>query len=108
MLKRILSAAACMIMVAAMLTLGVGASEERDTGSAIGIGVVTDLAHFVRVRQGPSTTTEIVAVLRGGQEVTILAEEDGFYQIVAEIEGEGEDSDEIVEGYIRMDFILRK
>lgn len=104
MLKRILSAAACLVMAAAML--GFGASGERDTAPAIGIGVVTDWVHFVRVRQGPSTTTEIVAVLRGGQEVTVLAEEDGFYQIIAEIEGEGNESDEIVEGYIRMDFIL--
>lgn len=134
MLKRIMSAAACLVMVAVMLalgdgeardpgfaigvgvaekrktrfTIGIGVAEKRNTRCVIGVGVVTNLADYVRVRQGPSTATEIVAVLRSGQEVTILAEEDGFYQIAARIRDEGAESIEIVKGYIRMDFIVWK
>lgn len=99
--KRVFTVMVCFAMLAVML--GIGASGGRDTvdADAIGIGVLR--GNYVRVRKGPSTSAEIAAVLRGGQEVTVLAEENGFYQIIAEIEGE-----ETVEGYVKESLIDMK
>lgn len=99
--KRFFAVMVCFAMLAVML--GIGASGGRDTveADAIGIGVLR--SDYVRVRKGPSTSAEIAAVLRGGQEVTVLAEENGFYQIIAEIEGE-----ETVEGYVKESLIDMK
>lgn len=106
MLKKVLSALACFAMLAVML--GFGASGGRGTVDAIGIGVIANFADFVRVRKAPSSTAENIAVLKSGLEVTVLAEENGFYQIIAEIEGEGKESGETVKGYVRTDLICIK
>ncbi len=105
MLKKILSVVACLAMLAVML--GVGVSGGRKADQAIGIGRGEVMNDFVRVRKAPSTNAEIAAVLRGGQEVTILGVENGFYQIIAEIEGDGEKSGETVEGYMKMELIYK-
>jgi len=103
LLKKVLSVVACCLVLAVML--GIGASGARKADHAIGRGEVMN--DFVRVRKAPSTNAEIAAVLRGGQEVTILRVENGFYQIIAEIEGDGEKSGETVEGYMKMELIYK-
>lgn len=103
MLKKVLSVAACLVMLAVML--GVGVTDGRKADHAIGRGEVMN--EFVRVRKAPSTSAEIAAVLRGGQEVTILGVENGFYQIIAEIAGDGEKSGETVEGYMKEELIYK-
>lgn len=99
--KRVFTVMVCFAMLAVML--GIGASGGRKADYAIGIGRGEVMNEFVRVRKAPSTSAEIAAVLRGGQEVTVLAEENGFYQIIAEIEGE-----ETVEGYVKESLIDMK
>lgn len=96
---------ACLAALAVML--GLGAPGGRNTVDAIGVGVIIN--EVVRVRRAPSRTAEIVATLRGGVEVTVLAEENDFYQIIIVIEGEGNAPGApgvIVEGYVRADLIL--
>lgn len=93
-------------MLVVMLGVGVHGGKYADRDSVndeenmigIGIGVVT--GDIARVRKGPSVTAENVAALRGGQEVTVLSEENGFYQIVIETEG-----GETVEGYMKKELI---
>lgn len=80
--------------------LGIGASAGRDTVFAIGKGVVRD--EYARVRKGPSVTAEIAAVLKGGQEVFILAEENDFYQIVVQTPGEA------LQGYMKAGCIYQE
>lgn len=106
MRKRVLSALACFAVLAVMLVFGT--SGGRESADAIGIGVITNFADYVRVRKAPSNTAENIAVLRSGLEVTVLAEENGFYQITAEIEGEGKEAGETVKGYVRTDLICIK
>ena len=101
MRRRILSVLVCLAALAVML--GLGTAGRRNTADAIGIGVI--MGEAVRVRQAPSRTADIVAVLRGGLEVTVLAEENDFYQIIAEIEGEEREPDVIVEGYVKAELI---
>ncbi len=103
--KRFLAVMVCFAMLAVML--GIGASGGRKADHAIGIGRGEVMNEFVRVRKAPSTSAEIAAVLRGGQEVTILGVENGFYQIIAEIAGDGEKPGETVEGYMKMDLIYK-
>ncbi len=97
-MKRILSVVSLLLILAVML--GIGVSDSRDTADedAIGIGVIR--GDIVRVRKAPSTSAEMVAVLRGALKVTVLAEENGYYRIIAEIEGE-----EPVEGYMREELV---
>lgn len=112
LLKKALSVLALLLMFAIMLVFGVCSGKhvvDTVTGPAekdvIGIGA-TDF--FLRVRKCPSLNAEIVAVLRPGQEVTVLAEENGFYRITAEVEGEAEGAVETVKGYARMQNIFLK
>lgn len=116
MLKKVLSVFWLLLILTAMLGFGafggrdaVADAVEAETGSAendvMGIGVTHSL---LRVRKGPSLTAEIVTVLRAGQEVTVYAEENGFYRITAEVEGEAEGSVETVKGYVRMQNIFLK
>lgn len=104
LLKRVLSVLACLVTLVIML--GFGVRSGRDTVPANDVGVVT--ADFLRVRQAPSTQAYIVAVLRRGQEVTILAEEDGFYRITAEAEGQEGEVGGTVKGYVAAKFIILK
>ena len=113
MLKKILSAFALLLMVVAMLGFGtcsegdaVANVVDAETGSAeediMGIGVTCAI---LKVRKAPSLTAEIVAVLKSGQEVTVFAEENGYYRITVEIDGE---AGETVNGYAKMDWIILK
>lgn len=102
MLKRTLSLLVCLFMLAVMLGVGACSSGGREDVDIR--GVVGD--DFLRVRKYPSLSAEMVAVLKKGQEVTILAEENGFYQIIVQIENKAEDSDETVEGYVKMECIF--
>lgn len=108
-MKKILSAFTLILMLVAMLGFGACGGRDAETGSAekdvIGIGVTDS---FLRVRRRPSLTAEIVAVLRPGQEVSVFAEENGFYRITAEAEGEAEESGETVSGYVKMTLIFLK
>lgn len=101
LLKKVLSVLVCFVMLAVML--GVGASGGRDTADADAIGIGVIMGEVVRVRKAPSTSAEMVATLKGGQEVTVLAEENGFYQIILKIEG-----GETVEGYMKESLISMK
>lgn len=102
--KRILSVLSCLAVL--VVLLGLGAFHRQGIVDAVGTGVIMN--EFVRVRRAPDPNAEIAAVLRGGQEVTILADENNFYQITAEIKENGKESGEIVEGYVRKDLILLK
>lgn len=105
MLGKIIFVLARLAMLVVMLGVGVHGGKYADRDSAndeenmIGIGVVT--GDIARVRKGPSVTAEFVAALRGGQEVTVLSEENGFYQIVIETE----DGETVVEGYMKKELI---
>ncbi len=109
MLKRFLAVLVCSVMLAVML--GIGIRTGRDAGRSgvdvtleaavknrMGIGVVT-CAGLLRVREAPSTMAYIITELWKGQEVIVLAEEAGFYRIMAVAEGE------IVRGYVKMEYI---
>lgn len=74
-----------------------------DDKAAIGKGVAM---HIVRVRREPSVYAEIVTVLKEGQEVSILEEDDDFYQIFIQAKDETQDTNEAIEGYVRKASIM--
>lgn len=117
--KRVWAVLACLVMLA--VTLGIGVRADRDAGrngvditlnfavnNKMGVGVVA-CAGLLRVREAPSGSAYIVAELRAGHEVIVLAEEAGFYRIIAEVgeytEAYTEEYSEIIRGYVKMEYI---
>lgn len=98
MSKRVLRFLCIFIVVLNLCACG------SDDKTVIGEGTIISI---VRVRKAPSIDAEIVDVLEEGQKVSILAEQDDFYQISAQVEGEIQDADETIEGYVRKKFILK-
>lgn len=62
-------------------------------------------AYALKVRKEPSVDAEVVALLKEEQEVHILAERDDFYQVSIRIQSETGESDEILEGYVKKEYI---
>ena len=115
-MKKVLSVFSLLLMLTAMLGLSIcGEGDavadvaDAETGPAekdvMGIGVTLSI---LKVRKGPSVTAELVAALNSGQEVTVFEEENGYYRIAIEIEGEAEGSVETLEGYVKMEGIILK
>lgn len=101
-----------LLLLVTMLNLcGCGRENNANPGGSAAKNEVTDEtmgfvnADVLKVRREPSADAEIVALLQKEQKVSILAEQDEFYQVLIQA-GEGaEEPDTVLEGYVKKEYI---
>ena len=104
--KRIFLLAACAVILGSLAgcslnetAAGENVSSDKEVEYTVGIVNVSEGADALKVRGKPYHDAQVISLLPNGQEVTILAEENGFYRILLEEE------DGSAEGYVREEYV---
>lgn len=94
----------CALALGTMLTMCACGMTGNINSVSVGqtSGIVNEDA--LRLREGPSTDAKVVALLQKEQEVSIVAEQNGFYQVSLQAAEE----DEILDGYVKKEYIDAK
>lgn len=107
--KKGISLAVCAVILGSLAgcslnetAAGENVSPDKETEYTVGIVNISSDAGALKVRGEPDKDAQVISLLKNGEEVTILAEENGFYRILLE-EEDGSAAGYVKEEYVDVD-----